>query len=315
MARRILGASGISVNSIGLGGMPLSISTRPSEEQSIRVICEALDAGIDLIDTADVYCIDNNDIGHNERLIAKALKEWQGTTAVTIATKGGLVRPNGDWVDDGRPEHLKSACEASLIALRVDTIDLYHFHQPDKKVPFDESMGALIELKKSGKIRNIGLSNATLEQIIRAREMVEIVSVQDRCSPFDLHHFVDGMVGYCEQNNIAFMAYSPVGGGNGKMRTEESQCLNEIAQHYGATAFQIALAWLLTKSSVIIPIPGASRVENALSSAKASEIELSKTDTEYLDQELGFSWPNSQGFAFALVLLGIISQNNGINHY
>ncbi len=288
MKKRSFGSSGISVNPIGLGAMPLSINGRPSEKQAIRVICEALDAGIDLIDTADVYCIDNNDIGHNERLIAKALNEWQGNTPVTVATKGGLVRPNSDWVDDGRPEHLKRACEASLKALEVDVIDLYHFHQPDKKVPFEDSMGALIDLKQAGKIKNLGLSNATVEQIVKARKMVEIVSVQDRCSPFDLHHFDDEMVEYCELNNVAFMAYSPVGGGNGKVRTSQSQCLGEVAQHYQATSFQIALAWLLKKSPVIIPIPGASRVESALSSAKAMEIELSDGDVEYLDQALGF---------------------------
>jgi aryl-alcohol dehydrogenase-like predicted oxidoreductase len=287
MKKRRLGSSGISVNPIGLGAMPLSTVNRPTSQQAIHLICEALDAGIDFIDTADVYCLDDNDIGHNERLIAKALKAWQGSTPVTVATKGGLVRPNGDWVDNGHPDHLKAACEASLIALDTETIDLYHFHEPDKKVPFEESMGALIDLKNAGKIRNLGLSNATLEQIIQARKMVDIVSVQDRCSPFDLDYFRNGIIDYCEQQNIAFLAYSPVGGGNGKVRTENSHPLNKVAQAFNATPYQIALAWLLEKSPVMIPIPGASRVENAISSADAMSIKLSDDDMLYLNQAFG----------------------------
>ena len=288
MQKRKLGSSGISVNPIGLGAMPLSTISRPTSQQAIRLICEALDAGINLIDTADAYCLDNSDIGHNERLIAKALNAWQGSTPVTVATKGGLVRPNGDWIDNGHPDHLKAACEASLIALGTEAIDLYHFHEPDKEVPFEESMGALIDLKNAGKIRNLGLSNATLEQIIQACKMVDIVSVQDRCSPFDLDYFRNGIIDFCEQENIAFLAYSPVGGGNGKVRTENSPSLNKIAQSYKATPFQIALAWLLKKSSVIIPIPGASRVESALGSAQAMQLQLSDSDINYLDKAFEF---------------------------
>jgi len=288
MNRRRLGSSGILVNPIGLGAMPLSTVNRPTSQQAIRLICEALDAGIDLIDTADVYCLDNSDIGHNERLIAEAMKVWQGSTPVTIATKGGLVRPNGDWVDNGNPDHLKAACEASLIALGAEAIDLYHFHEPDKKVPFEESIGALIDLKNAGKICNIGLSNATLEQIVQAQKMVDIVSVQDRCSPFDLDYFRNGIIDFCEQQNIAFLAYSPVGGGNGKVRTENNPSLNKVAQTYKVTPFQIALAWLLKKSPVIIPIPGASRVESALGSAQAMQLQLSDSDINYLDKAFEF---------------------------
>src|SRR5215216_8128477 len=157
---------GTAVFPIGLGAMPLYVSGRHDEARSIRTIHAALDAGVTLIDTADAYCRDESDFGHGERLVAKALAGWSGDRdRVLVATKGGHTRPGGEWGLDGRPEYLRQACEASLRALGVDAIGLYQFHRPDPKVPFAESVAALAELKAAGKVRLVGLSNVSVDQI------------------------------------------------------------------------------------------------------------------------------------------------------
>ena len=158
-ASRELFRGGPRVFPLGLGGMPLSITGRPSEEQAVRTIHAALDAGMDLIDTADVYCLDDADMGHNERLIARALRQWKGGRNVLVATKGGLRRPKGEWTRDASHQRMRSACEASLKALGVGTIDLYQLHAPDEKVRFEDTLGALADLRKAGKVRLVGLSN------------------------------------------------------------------------------------------------------------------------------------------------------------
>jgi aryl-alcohol dehydrogenase-like predicted oxidoreductase len=282
MQRRLLGSSGIEVHPIGFGGMPLSIRNRPSEEKAIKVIHAALDAGMDLIDTADVYCLDDGDRGHNERLIARALADWSGPPPI-VATKGGLARPEGAWTKDAKPESLKRACEQSLRALEIDRIALYQLHAPDPDVPFEESVGALADLKREGKIEHVGLSNVSVAQIEQARAIVEIVSVQNRCNPFDRRAFAEGVLSHCEQHGIAFLAYSPVGGSRGKAEVKDDPILTEIALRHDATPFEIALAWILEKSPVAIPIPGASKPQNARSSARAMTIELQPADLFQLD--------------------------------
>jgi len=180
-----LGPGGLVVSVIGYGGMPLSLAGRPSEDQAIRAVHAALDSGATLIDTADVYCLDDSDIGHNERLIAKALKQWPGSKDhIIVATKGGLTRPGGRWERNGRPEHLRRACDKSLAALGVERIDLYQLHAPDPRVPFADSVGVLAELKAAEKVRCVGLSNVSVEEIEEARGIVEVTTVQNRLSPF-----------------------------------------------------------------------------------------------------------------------------------
>jgi aryl-alcohol dehydrogenase-like predicted oxidoreductase len=285
MKTRRLGATEFSTSCIGLGGMPLSIAGRPDEAQGVQVIHAALDAGMTFIDTADVYCLDDDDIGHNERLIARALGQRSGDRDhVVVATKGGLRRPKGAWVTDGRPEHLRAACDASLAALGVDCIDLYQLHAPDPQVPFIESVGALAECQRAGKIRHIGLSNVSVPQIEQARSVAEIVSVQNRCNPFDTDSFESGVVEYCASQGIAFLPYSPVGGQRGNVRVAKEPALIELASRHGATPYEICLAWLLAISEVIIPIPGASRVESARSSARAADIELGDDDLALLSE-------------------------------
>lgn len=288
MKTREFGPSGIETTVIGLGGMPMSIKGRPAPEVSERVIHAALDAGMRLIDTADVYCHDDNDIGHNERIIAKALASWSGSE-VLVCTKGGLTRPRGAWKTNGRPEHLHAACERSLKALGVDQISVYQLHAPDDDVPFSESVGALAELRASGKIAHIGLSNVSAAQIDEALGIVPIVSVQNRCNPFDLRAFEDGVVAKCEARGLAFLPYSPVGGGRGQGRTGDDSVLVEVGGSLDASPYEVALAWLLTKSDTMFPIPGASRVASAESSARAAALSLSDDDVSRIDQHVGFS--------------------------
>lgn len=270
------------VSAVGLGAMPLSLSGRPGEAEAIRVIHAALDAGVTLIDTADVYCLDQRDIGHNERLIARALRERPASAAV-VATKGGLERPGGTWVSNGRPAHLRAACEASLRALGVETIALYQLHGPDDNVPFEESVGALAELRREGKIRELGLSNVSADEIARARRIAPVVSVQNRANVFDRRSWQGGVLAACEQHGMALLAYGPVGGHHGKVRVAESQPLVELGARRGVSPYQVALAWLLAKSEAIIPIPGATRTQSIRDSAVAPELELAQEDLAALD--------------------------------
>lgn len=281
---RSIGKSELIVHPIGLGCMPLSLKGRFPDDYGVKVICTALDAGTNLLDTADSYCIDHTEIGHNERLIAKALKEWKGdSSSIIIATKGGFERPGGAWIANGRPDHLRAACEASLKALELETIRLYHLHAPDPGVPFLESVAALARLREEGKIQHIGLSNVSVDDIKQASSIIPIVSVQNRCNPFDREAWQQGVIACCEKNNIAFIAYSPVGGGTGKLRSEHDPALCRVGQRYNATPFQVALAWLLHKSLNLIVIPGASRMISAVDSAAAMELTLSDQDVAELD--------------------------------
>src|SRR5450432_3887111 len=211
MITRELGSSGLKVGAVGMGCMYISIRDRPSEDDAVRTLHAAIDAGVTLLDTADVYCLDHRDIGHSERLIARALRE-RTSAAVVVATKGGLERPDGAWTRNGRPAHLRRACEASLAALQVDRIDVYQLHAPDPSVPLAESVGELARLQAEGKIAHIGLSNATVREIDQARAVVPIVSVQNRWNPSDRGAENDGVLAHCTKLGIAFLPYSPFGG-------------------------------------------------------------------------------------------------------
>jgi aryl-alcohol dehydrogenase-like predicted oxidoreductase len=265
---------------IGLGGMPMSLAGRPPEEQSIRAVHAALDAGVNLIDTADAYSKDGSDVGHNERLIAKAIRARRD--GVIVATKGGHTRTaGGGWELDGSPEHLRAACEASLKALETDRIDLYQYHRPDPRVPYAESVGAIKELRDEGKVRWIGLSNANTEQIEESLGIAEIVSVQNQLSleyPFPI---AKGEVRLCEERGIAFLPWSPLGGiPKAADAPGAHDAVREIAAGHGASPQQVALAWLLSLSPVVIPIPGASRPESILDSVKAVELELTHDELQ-----------------------------------
>jgi aryl-alcohol dehydrogenase-like predicted oxidoreductase len=261
---------------VGLGGMPLSLKGRPPEEQAIRTIHAALDAGVNLIDTADAYAFDETDTGHNERLIAKALRGRRD--GVLVATKGGHVRRGQDWDVDGRPEHIREACEASLRALETDVIDLYQFHRPDPAVPYAESVGAFKDLQDEGKVRWVGLSNATVDQLEEALGIVPIVSVQNQLALNFTGPLERGELEACTERGIAFLPWSPLGGIGRAEGNEAVAPVKEAAERHGTSPQQVALAWLLALSPVMIPIPGASRPETIADSARAAQLELSEDE-------------------------------------
>lgn len=277
--RRSLGLDAPAVSAVGYGGMHLSIQDRPAEDQSIRVVHAALDAGVTLIDTADVYCLDHTDIGHNERLVARALKSWRGNRdQVIVATKGGMTRPAGRWETDGRPQHLRAACERSLKALEVERLDLYQLHAPDPRVPLAESVGALAELQQEGKIRWIGLSNVSVPQIWEAEAVARVTSVQNRLNPFFREALAEGVVEYCAGRGMGFLAYSPTGGGRLNRKLPAHPVLQPMATRLGVTPHALVLAWVLARSPAVIVIPSARTVEHALDSSGAAELALNEAD-------------------------------------
>ena len=284
MRQRGLGPEAPDVSAVGYGGMHLSLAERPPEAQGVRVIHAALDAGVTLIDTADVYCLDQHDIGHNERLIARALAEWRGDRdAVRVATKGGLIRPDGRWERDARPERLRRACERSLKALGVETIFLYQLHAPDHQVPLEESVGALADLQREGKIRHVGLSNVGVDEIRRAERIVTVATVQNRLSPYFREALADGVLEYCGGRGIGFLAYSPTGGGRLTKKLPDHPVLARIAGELGVTAHQLVIAWVLAQGPTVIPIPSARREEHAVSSARAADLTLAAADLQAVD--------------------------------
>jgi len=275
-----------AVSAIGLGAMPMSVAGRGDRERSLDTIHAALNAGVTLIDTADAYCLDSSDFGHGEELVAEALRHWAGDAEeVLVATKGGHTRtPDGGWELNGRPDYLRDACDASLRRLGVETIGLYQFHRPDPEVPIEDSVGALGELLDAGKIRLAGVSNFNSEQIRTAQDVLggRLASVQNEFSPkFRSSAFEMEM---CAEQGIAFLPWSPLGGiSQAGELGDAHQAFAEVAQEHGVSPQQVALAWMLAKSDVVVPIPGASRPESAVASAAASELLLTEEQLSRLD--------------------------------
>lgn len=265
--------------------MRLSTSPDRDDARSVAVIRAALDAGVTLLDTADTYCRADSEIGHNERLIAEALREWEGDRAtVEVATKGGLRRPGGQWVADAKAKSLRAACEASRRALDVDAIDLYQLHAVDPKTPFETSVRALAALRNEGKVRRVGLCNVTVGQIEAARRIVEIGSVQVSLSPLDDENLRNGVAEYCRDHGIRLIAHRPLGGDRVSRLTRDP-ALADIAASHDATPPEVALAWLMDLSPVVVPIPGATRVETAQSIGRALHVRLGDDDRRRLDDQ------------------------------
>jgi aryl-alcohol dehydrogenase-like predicted oxidoreductase len=269
-----LGRTGRTVARIGLGGMPLSIAGRPDREQAKAVVHRAIELGVDFIDTADVYCLDEDDLGHNERLIAEALDEAGARGRVVVATKGGTRRPEGRWERAGSPERLRWACDHSLRMLGVERIDLYQLHAPDPAVPFAASVGTLAELRDAGKVAAVGLSNVSLEELREAEDIVPVTSVQNRYNPWDRSSEETGLIRHCHERGITFLPYSPVGGGRRVKLLREDARLQAVGERLGATPEELVLAWILGASPSLVPIPGASRTESIESSVRAEALEL-----------------------------------------
>jgi pyridoxine 4-dehydrogenase len=263
----------LSVRRLGFGAMRLTgegIWGPPKDrKRALAVLQRAVELGVNFIDTADSYG------PHvNEELIAEALFPYPKD--LVIATKGGWNRPGpNQWTHDATPSHLRDAVEGSLKRLRLDRIDVYQLHIPDPVVSFDSSVETLAELQHEGKIRLVGLSNVTQEHIERARKIVPIASVQNRYSFADREW--DYVVGYCQRNHIAFIPWFPLGAGK-----VAGEILNKIAQMHAASPTQIALAWLLQRSPIMLPIPGTSSIDHLEQNVAAASLRLTEEEFEEL---------------------------------
>ena len=309
MKQRQLGPGGPQVSAIGLGGMYMSITGRPDEAQAIRAIHGALDAGITFVDTADVYCLDDSEIGHNERLIAKALRGRSETTIV--ATKGGLRRPKGDWTRDGSPEHLAAACEASLIALGVETIDLYQLHRLDPGTPIEETLEALDLLVGQGKVRYIGCSSTWAWKLMKslaysdAKGLARFVSMQNHYNLIYREEERE-MLPLCLDQGVGVIPWSPLARGmlarageSTARRSGDAELAGQLYDHpsdaavveanrrvaaaRGISPAETALAWLLSRPGVTAPIVGATKVEHLDAAARALDLELTADEVKAME--------------------------------
>jgi len=263
----------------------MSIEGRPEAERSVATIHAALDAGVTLIDTADAYHRDATEVGHNEELIAEALRSYGGdTSGVLVATKGGHLRPgDGSWTLNGRPDHLKVAAKSSAQRLGVDAIGLYQFHRPDPTVPYAESLGAIRDLLDEGVIQLAGISNASIEQIDVAIDVLggRLVSVQNQFSPTFRSSWAE--LDHCAGLGIAFLPWSPLGG-IGRATAVGAGCpaFQRIADERKVSVQQVILAWELALAPTVIPIPGASRPASIQDSVHAPDLELTADDISSL---------------------------------
>jgi len=270
----------LPIGKIGFGGMPLSIQGRPPEEQGRRVIQAVIDAGVNFIDTADVYCLDDNDIGHNERLIASVVRDRDD---VHVGTKAGLRRPRGAWTRDGSPKHIREACEQSLRSLAVKQIWLYQLHAIDPTIGLEKSVETFAALQREGKCKHVGLSNVSIAEIERAKRIVDVQSVQNRLNPY-FRESID-VARYCGENDITFLAYSPVGGGKLTKKIPKFEVVQEIAAKHDASPHAVVLSWVRTKGKTVVPIPGARTIEHAVDGAKSVNVALSEDEVGAIDAE------------------------------
>jgi pyridoxine 4-dehydrogenase len=265
----------LQVNRLGFGAMRLTgegiWGWPPDRENARRVLRRALELGVNLIDTADAYGPETDEL-----LIAEALYPYP--KRLVIATKGGNTRPGrNQWVPDGRPEYLKQCVDKSLKRLRLERIDLYQLHRVDLKVPIEDSLGALKEAQSAGKIRHIGLSEVSPEQVERARKIVPIVTVQNRYNITDRKW--ENTLIYCEKERIGFMPWAPVGGSTGMINA----ALEKAAKDRGVTIYQLGLAWLLHRSPVMLPIPGTSSLAHLEENMAARKIQLTAQELKTID--------------------------------
>jgi aryl-alcohol dehydrogenase-like predicted oxidoreductase len=265
---RRLGFGAMRITGDGIWGPP------KDHDEAVAVLRRAVDLGINLIDTADSY-----GPAVSEDLIAEALHPYPAD--LVIATKGGLVRPGPNvWDEDGRPEHLREACEGSLRRLKLDRIDLYQFHRPDPAVPFEESVGTLAELRQEGKIANVGISNVTVDELKRAQAVVPIVSVQNRYNIVERRD--EDVLQACESGGLAFIPWFPLKTGE---LAKSGGAVAEVAEAHDATPAQVALAWLLAHSPAMLPIPGTSSVTHLEENVAAAQLRLSDDEITRLDEK------------------------------
>jgi aryl-alcohol dehydrogenase-like predicted oxidoreductase len=268
----------ISVGAIGLGAMPLSTKEdRPSPTEAEAVVHAALDAGVTLIDTADAYSRDESEFGHNECLVASALRSYGDTSSVLVATKGGHTRDGSDWGLDGSPSYLRRACEASLRRLGVEAIGLYQLHRPDPSTPWEVSMAGLRSLFDDGLVRMVGISNASIPQIDAARAVLgeALVSVQNQLSPGYRSSAVE--LAHCAGHGLAWLPWSPFGGVSAAGSLDAAApAFAQVADELGVSVYRVTLAWHLAQADVVLPIPGASRPASIQDSAAAADLTLTE---------------------------------------
>src|SRR5438094_4363842 len=260
----------LSVNRLGFGAMRITgegiWGWPPDRENAKKVLRRAVDLGVNLIDTADAYGPETSEL-----LIAEALHPYP--KGVVIATKGGLTRPGpNNWVPNCRPEYLSQCVDKSLKRLKLDRIDVYQLHTVDRKVPIEESLGALKAAQDAGKIRHVGLSNVTVQEIERAKKILAIVSIQNRYNIEDRDS--EDVLSYCEKEKMGFLPWAPVGGNGRGSLTKSGNPLEAEAKRHNVTAVQLALAWLLQKSPVMLPIPGTANIAHLEDNMAAAKIQL-----------------------------------------
>src|SRR5881394_3279487 len=273
------------VNRLGFGAMRLTgegIWGWPSDrENAKKVLRRAVELGVNFIDTADAYGPETNEL-----LIAEALYPYP--KGLIIATKGGSTRPSpGQWVPDGRPEYLAQCVDKSLKRLKLERIDLYQLHRIDGKVPVEESLGAIKKAQDAGKIRHVGLSNVTTHEIERAKKILPIVSIQNRYNITDRDS--EEVLNYCEKEKMGFLPWAPVGGSGRSSLTKTGNPLEAEAKRHNVSAVQLALAWLLQKSPVMLPIPGTSSLKHLEENMAAAKLQLTPDDWKRIEGEVGKS--------------------------
>jgi pyridoxine 4-dehydrogenase len=273
----MLGAD-LKVNRLGFGAMRITgrgvWGEPPDVTTAVRVLQRAARLGVTFIDTADSYGPEVS-----ENLIARALYPY--APDIVIATKGGLVRPGADvWNRDARPEHLRKACEGSLRRLRRESIDVYQLHAPDPKVPLEDSIGELVRLRSEGKIRHIGVSNVSVAELERCERLTPVVSVQNRYNIEDRQS--DEVLAHCESKAIVFLPWAPLGSGRHIGGWGTRRALARVAERHGITAGQAAIAWLLERSSLMLPIPGTGSIEHLEQNIAAAAVRLSPQDMQEL---------------------------------
>ena len=272
----------LSVNRLGFGAMRLTgggiWGWPPDRENAKKVLHRALDLGVNLIDTADAYGPETDEL-----LIAEALHPYP--KGLIIATKGGITRPSrGQWEPNGQPEYLSQCVDKSLKRLKLDRIDVYQLHTVDKKVPIEESLGALKKAQDAGKIRHVGLSNVTTQEIERAKKVVPIVSIQNRYNITDRES--EDVLNYCEKEKMGFLPWAPVGGSGRGSLTKSGNPLEEEAKRHNVSAVQLGLAWLLQKSPVILPIPGTSSLQHLEENMAAAKLQFTPQEWKKIDGSL-----------------------------
>ncbi|HET9939165.1 MAG TPA: aldo/keto reductase, partial [Gaiella sp.] len=276
---------------VGLGCMRLSTDADRDEERALATIAAAVDAGITVFDTARAYGLDEGDAGHNERVLARALRHAGATGRARIVTKGGMARDGGRWIPDGRASRLRADCEASLAAFDGLPIDLYLVHAPDPRTPWRTTLRALVRIADEGLVRRVGVSNVTRDRLDEALEFAPVAAVEVALSPFEDRALRGGVVDRCVERGLAVIAHAPLGGPARAPRLARIEPLRAAAEAHGATPGEAALAWVLSLDPSIVAIPGARTPETARSAARAAGLALGADERETLATAFGARRP------------------------